>query len=94
MEQRKRLRPRTEREKERDQKPDCLWDPLNIHWCNHYEFPPPKEVCKICITRSFADATEDRIGSEAMRYFLEYRRFVDEYYVEKNEKSRKETTAK
>ena len=83
MEQRKNLRPRTTREKEMEKKPDCLWDPLGIHWCNHFEFPPKREACKICIVRSFSDAIEDRIGSEAMRYFIEYQRFVDENYVEK-----------
>lgn len=83
MSENRRVRPMTEHEKEIEKKPDCLWDPLRVHWCNHYEYPPSTKVCEICIARSLAEALEDKVGSEAMRYFIEYRKFIGENYVEK-----------
>lgn len=77
------IRPMTSQEKDLALKPLCLWDPLGIYWCNHYVFPPTVETCESCIACNIAEALENDSGSEAMRYFLEFKRLVKEQYVKK-----------
>ena len=73
-EDKKIIRTRTEREKELEDKPKCLYDPLRLAWCNHYVFPPSKKICERCLMCFIRDGLTDKEPSEVMRWFIAYRR--------------------
>ena len=74
----KNIRQKTEREKEIESKPICLFDPLKEAWCNHYDFPPLTKHCESCLIRNIVDALEDRVGSETMRWFIAFKCLKEE----------------
>lgn len=70
----KTMRAQTEREKELENKPMCLYDPLKLRWCNNHVFPPKNETCERCLLCSIRDGLTDKEPSETMRWFIAYRR--------------------
>lgn len=68
------MRAQTEREKEMEKKPRCLYDPLNMSWCNHHVFPPSETNCEECLIAFIRDGLTDEEPSEVMRWFIAYRK--------------------
>lgn len=70
------VRQKTAIEKEFENMPDCLFDPLKLAYCDHPLYPPPKERCESCIIENVVSSLEDKVASETMRWFIAYRNFT------------------
>lgn len=70
------IRNQTKLEKEKKRLPRCLYDPLEINGCGNFEFPPKKEECRRCLTIGISDGLRYEEPSDAMRWFIAYRKFM------------------
>jgi len=77
------LRNQTAQEKAKENAPRCPYDPLQTTFCNHYEFPPKQKKCQNCLIVSIADGLEYKTPSEAMRWFIAYKKFMKTEDAEK-----------
>ena len=74
---------KTEQEKEYEKLPFCLYDPLQSR-CETPDFPPIPDHCNRCITNTISNCLADTQTSEAMRWFIAYKKLTE---LVKNPKS-------
>ena len=66
------IRHKTKLEKEQENMPDCILDPLQVSKCYAHDFPPTEKYCRDCMIGDIAIALRHEDNSEAMRWFIAF----------------------
>jgi len=76
------LRPKTEREKEWENQPFCLYDPMQCDRCSSSVFPPEKITCDLCLRNQIVESLDQKNLSWTMQALIGYKQFYEHGKVE------------